>query len=459
MKTFTPKSILVIAVIMLAALAGRAQCSAGFTWNQPSNNVISFTNTSTPNTPNSTYYNWNFGDSQYGWAQNPTHTYSVPGSYIVCLTVYDSLSSCQNSFCDTVTVTGNTLCNVSANAVAYQPASCSTCADGMAGAMMYGGTAPYTYAWSSGGTAQTESGLAPGSYTVCITDANGCNACDTVLMSYANNNCTVSFTASQTNANQVDFTNTSGNYTNMTIYMWDFGDNSTGWNNSSTPDTHTYANPGTYYVCLTVYDSATFCTNTFCDSVTVWGNVLPSNCDANFVIYPDSINTNQAWAYNLSTGGPNLTYQWFWGDNSPVDVIPYPNHIYNATGSYNICLVVLDTVTQCTDTMCTLLWVPRLSQQAASAPYYVNVLPMGIHENTQASWNLFPNPAEHELNIKSEYTLTGNTYRVLDVTGRIVITGKLQSTTIDVTNLDKGMYVLQIETAKGEISSKRFMKD
>jgi len=45
-----------------------------------------------------------------------------------------------------------------------------------------GGIAPYTYLWSSGGTLEMESGLAAGTYTVTVTDANGCTAtCESVI--------------------------------------------------------------------------------------------------------------------------------------------------------------------------------------------------------------------------------------------------------------------------------------
>jgi len=38
-----------------------------------------------------------------------------------------------------------------------------------------GGTSPYTYLWNpGGGTRQTMSGLAPGTYTISVTDAHGC---------------------------------------------------------------------------------------------------------------------------------------------------------------------------------------------------------------------------------------------------------------------------------------------
>src|SRR5262249_49734169 len=39
-----------------------------------------------------------------------------------------------------------------------------------------GGAAPYTYAWSNGGTTSTISGLANGTYTVTVTDSRSCTA-------------------------------------------------------------------------------------------------------------------------------------------------------------------------------------------------------------------------------------------------------------------------------------------
>lgn len=54
------------------------------------------------------------------------------------------------------------------------PSACGS-ADGTITAVSSGGTAPYTYAWSNGGTGATILGLAAGPYQVVVTDANGCS--------------------------------------------------------------------------------------------------------------------------------------------------------------------------------------------------------------------------------------------------------------------------------------------
>jgi uncharacterized repeat protein (TIGR01451 family) len=62
------------------------------------------------------------------------------------------------------------------------PASCNTCNDGIIVATAGGGSPPYTYSWNSsttGGT-NTLSGLVPGLYQCCVSDANGCFTCDSV---------------------------------------------------------------------------------------------------------------------------------------------------------------------------------------------------------------------------------------------------------------------------------------
>jgi hypothetical protein len=48
--------------------------------------------------------------------------------------------------------------------------------NGTATATASGGTVPYTYAWSNGGSTATITGLAPGTYTATVSDSGGCQA-------------------------------------------------------------------------------------------------------------------------------------------------------------------------------------------------------------------------------------------------------------------------------------------
>ncbi|NHM05529.1 beta strand repeat-containing protein, partial [Flavobacterium celericrescens] len=64
-----------------------------------------------------------------------------------------------------------------ASAVSQTNVSCNGGTNGSATVSASGTTAPYSYSWSpSGGTAATASGLSAGTYTVTVTDVNGCTA-------------------------------------------------------------------------------------------------------------------------------------------------------------------------------------------------------------------------------------------------------------------------------------------
>jgi hypothetical protein len=54
--------------------------------------------------------------------------------------------------------------------------------DGTATSAAFGGTAPFSYLWSNGGTTQTITNLAPGLYTVTVTDDSDCTASQSVIV-------------------------------------------------------------------------------------------------------------------------------------------------------------------------------------------------------------------------------------------------------------------------------------
>ncbi|MBL4578036.1 MAG: PKD domain-containing protein, partial [Flavobacteriales bacterium] len=219
------------------------QCLAGNTFNFA--NAGDTPNSCGANCPTFTY---DFGDGSPPISGNnaadasPSYTYSSCGTFTVTLTVDDG--TCTDVFTQAVEV----FCEPVAALVPLDE-SCDGACDGSINLTPSGGLAPYTFAWSNGETTEDISGLCVGSYTVTITDANGC-----IVNETTNINVGPTISASFTyNGNQCVagnsylFTNTGS--TGGT-YSWDFGDGS----GSSTLENPTYAytSAGTYIVTQTV---------------------------------------------------------------------------------------------------------------------------------------------------------------------------------------------------------------
>jgi hypothetical protein len=106
-----------------------------------------------------------------------------------------------------------------------------------------------SYLWSTGATTQSIFATASGTYSVTVSDAQGCEATDQIVVTVSE---TPEAAASFEN-NDYDFTI---NFVNQSTpaagatYSWDFGDGSAA--SSAASPVHTYQFPGSYLVTLTV---------------------------------------------------------------------------------------------------------------------------------------------------------------------------------------------------------------
>ncbi|MEQ1745463.1 MAG: choice-of-anchor V domain-containing protein [Saprospiraceae bacterium] len=114
-------------------------------------------------------YLWSNGDT------TATADNLAPGTYTAEI---EDANGCPAEL--TVQITGPTV--LAANASATNETGVGQ-NNGTATAQPTGGTGPYTYQWSNNATTQTITGLAPGQYTVVVSDDNDCTAVQTVTVS------------------------------------------------------------------------------------------------------------------------------------------------------------------------------------------------------------------------------------------------------------------------------------
>ncbi len=117
------------------------------------------------------------GPYTYAWSNNastPQITNIAVGTYTVSITDADN---CMDTA--SVTITQPPALNPNASATGETSVGAE---DGSATASPTGGMPGYAYAWSNGSTTATIMGLAPGNYTVSVTDANNCSASQTVTV-------------------------------------------------------------------------------------------------------------------------------------------------------------------------------------------------------------------------------------------------------------------------------------
>jgi gliding motility-associated-like protein len=158
-------------------------------------------------------YLWSNGDT--------TQLADSLGAGVYTLTVTD-VNGCSLVLSDTIIGYSAITSTISMN-----PVLCNLGADGSLSITTQGGTAPFSFSWSNGDSTSTISNLVAGSYSVTITDVNGCTSVNSMSVTQPSN--PISLSGSTYNANclagsggGVNLTTTGG--TPLYSYIWSNGD-------------------------------------------------------------------------------------------------------------------------------------------------------------------------------------------------------------------------------------------
>jgi hypothetical protein len=227
----------------------------------------------------------------------------------------------------------------------------------------------------------------------------------------------------------VDTTNGNTNFLAQPInlnynYNWIFGDGSTG---TGATTIHTYSNSGNYNACLLITDNSGICSDTVCNNVIVY--IANPSCAISF--------TSQALggtvAFTPTPFSVTDTYVWNYGDGSPKDTAFIGNHTYSNSGTYVVCVTVT-TLQGCTNTFC--------------QNVIVNLTSIG--ELKESAFNLFPNPAENFILLKSDKLIEKNNISIYTISGEKIETKFLETNSeglkINLNEIQPGMYFLEIKS-------------
>lgn len=326
-------------------------------------NTFHFENTSVPLNPGDSVF-WTFGDGNASSIVSPNHTYIQAGIYTVCLKVYQQsvpgTTPCVREICKTVTVQPVNTCTLTASFTWAMVA-------GTVNTVHFQNTsAPLqstdSIRWTFGdGTSSNQlhpnhTFAQPGTYNVCLRvqkrDSLGgltnCvrEICNTIVIQFPPAcNLQVNFMAYHdslaTVPNTYHFQNLTTPLNNSDSIRWTFGDGSSS--NQVNP-THTYAQPGTYLVCLRVQQrnasgGLTNCVRESCDTIVIQSSPA-CNLLVEFIAHRDSLATvpNTVHFENLSSPINNTdSIRWTFGDGSSSNQVN-PIHAYAQPGTYTVCL-------------------------------------------------------------------------------------------------------------------------
>ncbi|MEO5642494.1 MAG: T9SS type A sorting domain-containing protein, partial [Bacteroidia bacterium] len=182
--------------------------------------------------------------------------------------------------------------------------NCNGGGNGTASLTVNGGVSPYSYSWSNSATTQNISALTVGTYTVLITDNNGCTQTSSVTITAPS---AVTAAASSTNVN----CNGGGNGTASLTVNGGVSPYSYSWSNSATTQNISALTAGTYTVLITDNNG---CTQTETVIIT-----SPSAITSTSISTDASCGVCADGTVDLTVNGGNPSYTYSWSNSAATE--------------------------------------------------------------------------------------------------------------------------------------------
>ena len=215
-----------------------------------------------------------------------------------------------------------------------------------------------------------------------------------------------------------------------------------------------YSPPQNQSVFQIAYDTMSYCS--------------PMPCNASFNQFqatgPGGVPVpNQVILVDNSTGN-NLSYSWNFGDGSGPQAGLNVSHTYATHGMYNVCLTVTSTTGSgvCTSVYCDTLTMDSTGVLRSSFTVTTGNSSLSVKEvNTISEIKLYPNPAQMQTILDVNALNAANlSIRIIDFKGAELqriergMNAGANKFEINTSNLEEGMYLIQLNDGKSMVTKR-----